>query len=342
MATTTLLERLGSRFQLLRVSPSRETRGAAHHRTLLAAIDWSWDLLEPWEQATLAQCSIFSGGFALEAAEAIVSLQGFPSAPPVLDILQRLRDESLIFAQPSRDSPDLRLGLYESIREYAALKLGEATEETRRRHAAYFLERGADWAERATRGSAEHVRLLTLEAENLRALHAHALGRDPHAALRAADILHTLLWGRAPSSVVLDVANRTIASARVETEPLLLANVLFNRSFVWRRLGAPEKSRADAERLLELAKQTGSAVCEVQARISLVHADASGSFEAREAHCLAAVEAARAAGERRWQRRALLALGSTQENAGRLESARETCLEIVRLAEADDDLRDRR
>ena len=43
-------------------------------RTLRAAIDWSWDLLAPWEQAAFAQCSVFEGGFTLEAAEAVLDL----------------------------------------------------------------------------------------------------------------------------------------------------------------------------------------------------------------------------------------------------------------------------
>ena len=65
-----LVERMRDRFRLL-----AGARGAAARQaTLKAAIDWSWDLLAPWEQAALGQCSVFEGGFTLEAAEAVLDL----------------------------------------------------------------------------------------------------------------------------------------------------------------------------------------------------------------------------------------------------------------------------
>ena len=69
-----LVERLRDRFALL-----AGARGAAARQaTLRAAIDWSWELLTPWEQAALAQCSVFEGGFTLEAAEAVLDLSRWP------------------------------------------------------------------------------------------------------------------------------------------------------------------------------------------------------------------------------------------------------------------------
>ena len=62
---------------------------AARHATLRAAIDWSWDLLAPWEQAAFAQCSIFDGGFTLEAAEAVLDLR-VAEAPAAMDVVQAL------------------------------------------------------------------------------------------------------------------------------------------------------------------------------------------------------------------------------------------------------------
>ena len=38
---------------------------------LRLAIDWSWQLLDEWERSALGQCSVFEGGFTLEAAEAV-------------------------------------------------------------------------------------------------------------------------------------------------------------------------------------------------------------------------------------------------------------------------------
>ena len=60
LAPQQLLARLARRFDLLVAG----ARGApARKATLRGAIDSSWDLLEPWEKAALAQCSVFAGGF---------------------------------------------------------------------------------------------------------------------------------------------------------------------------------------------------------------------------------------------------------------------------------------
>ena len=65
-----IVERMRDRFALL-----AGARGAAARQaTLRAAIDWSWDLLAPWEQEAFAQCSMFDGGFTLDAAEAVLDL----------------------------------------------------------------------------------------------------------------------------------------------------------------------------------------------------------------------------------------------------------------------------
>jgi predicted ATPase/Tfp pilus assembly protein PilF len=106
--------RMSDRFRLLAASAGRVDRQA----TLRAAIDWSWDLLSPWEKAGLAQCSAFEGGFGLEAAEAVLDLSAWPDAPWAMDVVHSLVDKSLV-----RRSTDDRFGLLVSIHEYAAEKL---------------------------------------------------------------------------------------------------------------------------------------------------------------------------------------------------------------------------
>jgi hypothetical protein len=67
----------------------------ARHRTLRAALDWSYGLLSPAERLLLNRLSVFSGSFTLEAAEGICGEAGLESAG-VLDVLSHLIDKSLV------------------------------------------------------------------------------------------------------------------------------------------------------------------------------------------------------------------------------------------------------
>jgi predicted ATPase/DNA-binding SARP family transcriptional activator len=59
--------RLEDQFALL----TRGSPALPRHQTLRAAMDWSYDLLSEPERALLRRLSVFSGGFSLEAAEAV-------------------------------------------------------------------------------------------------------------------------------------------------------------------------------------------------------------------------------------------------------------------------------
>src|SRR4029078_2377738 len=61
---------------------ARANGASARQSTLRRAIDWSWDLLSPWEQAAFAQCSAFDGGFTLEAAGGVHYLCACQEGPP--------------------------------------------------------------------------------------------------------------------------------------------------------------------------------------------------------------------------------------------------------------------
>jgi predicted ATPase len=118
-----LLERLGSRLQLLRGGaidlPVRQ-------QTLRDAIDWSYELLAPGEQRLFEMLSVFPVGCTFEAAETTAGelerLAGF--GMDILDGLASLVDKSLI-RQVERESGEPRLLMLETIREYAAERLAQ-------------------------------------------------------------------------------------------------------------------------------------------------------------------------------------------------------------------------
>ena len=134
-----LLDRLGQRLGILsggaRDLPERQ-------RTLRGTIEWSHDLLGPEEQRLFAWLGVFSGGWSLEAAEAVC---GVDLDADVLDGLSGLVDSSMVRPGGPTDE-EQRFDMLETIREFAAERLaisGEA-QEIRRRHADYFREVGED------------------------------------------------------------------------------------------------------------------------------------------------------------------------------------------------------
>src|ERR687885_326510 len=87
-----LLARLDDRFRLLRRSG---TAVSSRHRTLLATLEWSYDLLTEQERTTWRRASVFSGAFDLAAAEAVCADDGV-RADEVLDLLGGLVETSVL------------------------------------------------------------------------------------------------------------------------------------------------------------------------------------------------------------------------------------------------------
>ncbi len=162
-------------------------------QTLHAAIDWSHGLLTDSERALLRRLAVFTGGFTLEAAEAVtpdVPHGDFPDGVSaqetdrgclllgqgdegpgleeweVLDTLARLVDRSLVMAEAGPDG-EARYRLLETIRQYAREKLCRAGEADvlGRRHARYYAALGAR-AEPELLGAEQSVWLARLEAEH--------------------------------------------------------------------------------------------------------------------------------------------------------------------------------
>jgi predicted ATPase len=100
---------LSSRLDILDIGPRAEAR----HRSLRAAIDWSYELLAPEERAVLRAAATFAAPADLDA---ICAVAGRPPAT-VLDALARLVDWNLVALKSG--SPT-RYRVLETIRQYAA------------------------------------------------------------------------------------------------------------------------------------------------------------------------------------------------------------------------------
>ena len=116
--------------------------GTTRHRSLNATLHWSHSLLTQDQQAMLARLSVFSGGFTLQAAAAIV-IDGRQQS--VVPDLGRLVDKSLVVREDISDH-DVRYHLLETVRQFAGERLEERNEveSTRRRHATYYASLSQD------------------------------------------------------------------------------------------------------------------------------------------------------------------------------------------------------
>src|SRR6202007_1995309 len=94
-------------------------------RTLRATLDWSYELLPETERTVLHRLAIFSGGFGLDAANAIIATTK-GGASDVVDSLGELVAKSLV----ARDigSVPVRYRLLDTMRAYAREKLSESGE----------------------------------------------------------------------------------------------------------------------------------------------------------------------------------------------------------------------
>ncbi|HMA34383.1 MAG TPA: tetratricopeptide repeat protein, partial [Chloroflexia bacterium] len=229
LAVDVLAARLDDRFRLL--TGGRRT-ALPRQQTLRALIDWSHTLLTADERVLFRRLAVFSGGWTLEAAEAVCDDGGWglgaggwdgsadpqppiqnpqiptppiPNPPPptphpqldILDLLIQLTNKSLIVVEEGEDATRYRL--LETIRQYADEKLGDAGEAAavRQRHRDWFLH-FAETAAQQLQGAAQIAWMarLELEHDNLRAALAWCLtapaGLQP--GLRLAGALASF-WG---------------------------------------------------------------------------------------------------------------------------------------------------
>ena len=139
------------------------------HKTLRATMDWSYGLLSDKEQVLLRRLSVFSGGWTLDAVEAVCAHEGIEEQE-VLDLLAHLVAKSLVHVDERDSGPRYRL--LETMRQYSRdllLASGESMA-VRRRHLEWFLAL-AEQAEPQLLGASQTAWLdrLELEHDNLRA-----------------------------------------------------------------------------------------------------------------------------------------------------------------------------
>lgn len=254
-----MVEQLHRRFEFL---VSRRRVAEKRHKTLRAAIEWSYRLLSPAVQRFFAGLSVFRGGCTAEAAEAVCE------EPNALDYLEQLIGSSLVLSEETPDG--MRFGMLETLREFARDQLDpKALSELRDRHADYFLAQAEELEETRKRGQRlslpskrEWVARFQRDDDNHRAALAWLSGREDGAdrglrlvTARAMFCFHTgrTREGRRQLAEQLDAPQTqgpTMARARALLSLAILSSQLGETEDTWtcaqealataRELGTPE------------------------------------------------------------------------------------------------------
>lgn len=114
-----LTVRYGEHLDLLR---SIDAMKNLRHHSLRGAVSWSWSLLSPDERRVTAYCSLFCGGFSVDAVQSLMNHSVMPLGVPSL--LRRLTDKSMMF---SRMSPpptrERQMVLFQAVKTYGLEQL---------------------------------------------------------------------------------------------------------------------------------------------------------------------------------------------------------------------------
>lgn len=278
-----LATHLDDRFRLL---SSGRRSGPPRHRTLKAALDWSYDVLSEPERAVLRRLGIFMGGFTLDAACAVVTDPGLLKGDAI-DAVAELVEKSLAVVETTETEPRLRL--LETTRTYALERLAESGEQEAiaRRHAEYYrdlFERAeTEWE---TRSSPEWLADYRRDIDNMRAALDWAVSAVGDAALGLALTAAAVpLWLQlsmveecrswvAQALASLAPAEPTDARGEMKLQAALSISLFFTKG------ATPEAGQASAT-ALRLAESLGDTEYQLRALWELwVHRNNTGEYAA--------------------------------------------------------------
>lgn len=321
-----LAQELRTGIDLRRRDPTQPPR----HISLDAAVRGSWQALGPVERATLAELTVFRGGFTLASARAIV---GAPSS------IEPLQARSLV---RTRDASSARFDLYAQVREFVVAECPGPVAAAAERHSAWF----GDEAERAAMRAhvdAEAREWLLAERENLLEVARRALtGGAPdatraEAALRVLVAAKDVLLARGPAAelgaLVSPIVDRTRDSG---ADPKLSARVMLLRGALRRERGDVRAALKDLLAGESVARALGDDPLGAEAALELGRTlRVAGEIDAARKSFERASRLAADAGLRVREAEATALLGSLAGEGNDLPTARLLCERALALAETD-------
>ncbi len=310
----------------------------SRHRTLRAAIDWSYDFLPPALRAFFANLSIFRGGCDAEAAEAIAAPPGLVGVSSnALRALGELRGASLLIADEVNGV--MRFRMLETLRQYAEERLEASADaaSVAARHREHFLcVAQASEVELQKDGQEDCLARLEAEHDNFRA----ALTRfsSAPATLELAALLVRFWMIRGYRSEGRLWLNKLRADVIGATERSLAAAANSAGILRWTS-GDLVAARGDFEEALHYFRQHGifENVAGILSNIAIVanatgDADAARHLGAESVAMYRALPHAEQAKHSAQFSQALCNLGAIALHQNDLASAHETLAESVKVA----------
>jgi predicted ATPase len=252
--------RLEDRFRLL----TGGSTPVARQQTLLATMQWSYDLLSPAQQRVLRELSVFAGGCTLEAATAIAQTNDEYAA---LELLTALHDKSLLLVERGTSASNTtgrpRYRMLETVRQYAQDRLRESGEvdAVHTRHADYFLAL-AEAAAPYMRGPEQSIWMARLHEEHENFVVAmnwctrEQASIDPQHALRLAAAT-TVYWLFNEVDLGCRLSLDALRSTRAAGDSAARFETLRGLAAMYMHRGHGDQGRPHAEAALALARRMG-------------------------------------------------------------------------------------
>lgn len=241
LTTRQLHERLHSRLDLLRGGRDADAR----QQTLRATIEWSYQLLEPAEQRLLAALSVFRSPWTIDAAERVADAD--------LELLQSLLDKSLL----RRSSSD-RVGMLETIRDFAAEQLAE---QDRQRLLGRLLEHLIDVFDAMNAGyhakDAADIAAAQAERPNVDVVLAWAATTGAAAAGLSLLAQLEFYWPTNDPLVARDYVDRLLSAGGDQIAPSQVAQALRLRGATYDMTGQNDRAAVEFERAIEILRTIG-------------------------------------------------------------------------------------
>jgi tetratricopeptide (TPR) repeat protein len=341
LSPTQIVSRLDARLRLL----TGGSRAALpRQQTLRAAIEWSYDLLEPAEQELFVRLGVFAGRFGLGAVTAVCAADDAEEFA-VLDLLSSLVDKSLVNTTGTEAGLQ-RYRLLESTRLYARERLDAAgeTESLRRRLAEHVRTASRQTIADGDQDDIRWTDRIEADLDNIRAVLDWAIieGRDVDLGARLLDELWRYWLETGKYLEVKRLSDRILQYAP-GLDAALTGRIFLNAGLLATRRWDVEEGRKALERALRLFHPLGDEAQVARALNGLAFGHQEiGDWERAEALYNESLEIVRRLGDSRALATVLMNLGllsetQTDTHAADYERAQALYLECLAVARENGD-----